>query len=412
VTFHQEQLDNGLQIVAELDPRVYSVAIGFFVRTGSRDEPRQWLGVSHFLEHMAFKGTDRYSADDVNRIFDELGASYNAQTSEEITLFYAAVLPEYLPRTFELLASILFPALRAEDFEMEKNVILEEIGMYEDMPSFLVYEKAMETHFAGHPLGQCILGTTESIRALTVEQMRKYHRERYRAGNIVLAVAGKAEWEPIRELAERHCSHWPSGAASRNTDEAKPTGGVRVVEKPSSVQEHLVLMNPAPPARSDLRFAAELLSVVVGDDTGSRLYWELVDPGHAEAAELGYNDFDGSGAFMTYVSCDPPNVVDNLKRIRRLYDRVNRDGLTEDELNRAKNKVASRIVLRSERPMGRLSSLGGNWIYRGEYRSVDDDLQTLRSLTLDDIRRVLEAYPLGWTTTAAVGPLEKLDGEV
>ena len=152
--FTHLELDNGLQVACEFNPRALSTAIGFFVAAGSRDENPPIAGVSHFLEHMAFKGNERYSAEDVNRIFDEVGASYNASTSEEVTFFYAAVLPEYARTTFELLANLLRPSLRTADFDTEKQVILEEIGMYDDLPSFLIYERAMGVHFQGHPLGQ------------------------------------------------------------------------------------------------------------------------------------------------------------------------------------------------------------------------------------------------------------------
>ena len=408
--FHEAQLPNGLQIVAELNASVQSMALGFFVRTGSRDETPQVSGVSHFLEHMAFKGNDKYTAEDVNRIFDEVGAKYNASTSEEVTLFYAAILPEYLPQTFELLASIVFPSLRQEDFDMEKNVILEEIGMYEDQPTFTAYETVMQTHFAGHPLERSILGSTESIGALTSEQMRAYHREHYRAGTVLLAVAGNAQWSEILKLANAHCGQWPDGNFERPTSEAQPIGGLKCLTKASSVQQHVMQMSAAPPATSPLRYAAELLAIIVGDDSGSRLYWDLVDPGHAEAAELGYNEYDGSGTWMTYLSCAPESTAGNVQRIQEIYDSLNRDGATEEELEQAKNKVASRIVLRSERPMGRLSSLGGNWVYRQEYRSVQDDLDTVRALTLDDLRQLLDVYPLGQHTTATVGPLESFGG--
>jgi predicted Zn-dependent peptidase len=147
VKFYETTLDNGLTVIAELNPHVQSVAAGFFVRTGARDEAMEVNGVSHFLEHMAFKGNEKHSADDVNRIFDELGARYNASTSEEVTLYYAAVLPEYLPDAFEVLAGLMRPSLRGSDFEVERKVILEEIGMYEDQPSFIAYENAMKTHF-------------------------------------------------------------------------------------------------------------------------------------------------------------------------------------------------------------------------------------------------------------------------
>ena len=409
--FHKATLDNGLTIVAELNPQAHSVAVGYFVRTGARDETDEVSGVSHFLEHMAFKGNEKYSADDVNRVFDEIGASYNASTSEEVTLFYAAILPEYLGRTFEMLSTLIHPVLRQEDFDMEKKVILEEIGMYEDQPTFTAYEGVMQAHFAGHPLGRSILGTTESVGDLTPEQMSRYHADHYLGSNITLAIAGNAQWDEILQLAEQHCSNWPDGDVDRAIDEAKPIGGIEFATRESNQQQHMMQLSPAPAAASDLRFAAELLSVIVGDDSGSRLYWELVDPGLVEAAELGFNEYDGSGTYLTYLSCDPESTAENLRRIAAIYEDVNRDGVSEADLQQAKNKVASRIVLRSERPMGRLSSLGTNWVYRQEYCSVDDDLKMLQSITTDSIRQLLDAYPLGQLTTVAVGPLKSLNGD-
>ncbi len=406
--FHEARLPNGLQIVAERSPSVHSVALGFFVRTGARDETNDVAGVSHFLEHMVFKGTQRHSADDVNRIFDEVGAKYNASTSEETTLFYAAVLPEYLPSTCDLLADIIRPALRKEDFDMEKKVILEEIGMYDDQPTYTAYENLMQKHFSGHPLGRSVLGTNESVGGLQCEQMRAYHQNRYAAGNIILAVAGNFEWPQVLELAHKSCDHWPAGGGARAQVEAHPAGGLNLVTRASSMQQHVMQMSPAPPADSPLRYAADILTVIVGDDTGSRAFWELVDPGYAETADVVYNEFDGSGAYMSYFSCSPEESRPNIERVQTIFDDINRNGVTEVELAQAKSKIASRIVLRSERPMGRLSSLGHNWLQRQEYRRVEDDLETLRKLSLSDIRQLLDAYPLKQLTTSTVGPLESL----
>ncbi len=211
--FHEAKLDNGISVIGELNPSVLSVAAAFFVKTGARDESMDVNGVSHFLEHMAFKGDEKHSADDVNRIFDEIGAKYNASTSEEITMFYAAVLPEYLPSVFEVLAGLLQPSIRQADFEVERKVILEEIGMYEDQPSFIAYENAMKTHFEGHPLGQSILGSKESIAALKRDQMARYHDERYRGGNITIAVAGNTDWDQVVKLSKKWCGAWPAGRA-------------------------------------------------------------------------------------------------------------------------------------------------------------------------------------------------------
>ena len=404
--FHQETLHNGLQIVAETKPKAQSVAVGFFARTGSRDETTDVSGVSHFLEHMAFKGNDEFDADDVNRIFDEVGAAYNASTSEEVTFYYAAILPEYLDRTFELLATLMRPNLEEDDFDMEKQVILEEIGMYDDMPSFAIYDQTMSAHFAGHPLGQSILGTNESIRALTVEQMRAYHEDRYGAANLVLAATGNLDWDRLTALARQHCGDWSAGTPGRSAGEARPEPQELWRIKSQLNQEHLMQMAPAPPAQSPLRFAAELVATIVGDEATGRLYWELVETGFAESADMGYNDYDGSGAWATYICCAPQQALENVNRVAQIYEEINRDGPSHEELEQARNKVATRIVLASERPMGRLASLGGNWLYRNEYRSVADDLKTVEELTLSDIRGLLEVYPLGQTTRVGLGPFD------
>ena len=357
---------------------------------------------------MVFKGTERLSAWDVNRKFDDIGAKYNASTSEETTLFYGAVLPEYLPDIFELLTDILYPSLRDDDFNMEKKVILEEIGMYDDMPSFKAYDLAMRQHFGKHPLSHSVLGSNESIQNLTAQQMRDYHAQRYHTGNITLVVTGNTTWETILQLADQFCSKWPAGEFSLDRCEATPVGGRFFITQPESLQEHMMYMTPAPPvALTPMDFAAEILSVVVGDDSGSRLFWELVDPGHAESADLGYHEYLDCGAYMLYFCSEPSQVADNLKRIEDIFDDVNRNGVTEEELNQARNKIASRVVLKSERPMGRLSSLGHSWLYRREYRSVERDLQTIKEISLEDIRKMLEKYPLGFTTLAGVGPLSE-----
>lgn len=406
--FQQHTLSNGLKIIGETNRSVHSVAAGFFVRTGSRDETSEISGVSHFLEHMAFKGNDRFTADDVNRVFDELGAKYNASTSEEITMYYAAVLPEFLREAMELLTALMTPSLRQDDFDMEKNVILEEIGMYEDQPSFTCYDLVMSTHFAGHPLGQSILGSNDSITALTAEQMRTYHRARYHSGNLTLAIAGNCDFDQAVAIAEQYCLQIPQGTTRRALPEPGAVPNVNLIHKESSVQQHIMQMGPGPTSNSPMRFAAELLSVIVGDDSGSRLFWELVDPGLVDAVDLSYNEYDGAGTWMTYLSCQPEQVASNLETMHRVFADINRNGVTSEELEQARNKVASRIVLRGERPMGRLSSLGSNWVYRGEYRSIADDLKTIRSVTAEEIREVLEAFPLTLTTTVGVGPLRTL----
>ena len=398
------QLSNGLQIIAECDPQAVSSALGFFVGTGARHERAEENGVSHFLEHMAFKGNAQYTADDVNRLFDEVGVQYNAYTGEETTVYYAAVLPEYVPPTLGLLSNLLRPSLRKKDFITEKQVILEEIGMYADSPAFSLQEQAMLRYFKGHPLGRSILGSKKSVSALSPEVMREYHKNHYRAGHCVLAATGRIVWDQLLSLATDLCGDWPGGTTERVIRKHKVGSGTHWIRNSQLHQQHVVLMSPAPPAESPLRFAADLMSVIVGDEVNSRLYWELIDNGDAEAADLNYQEFSEAGLWMTYLCCESSAVEDLIARLQRIYTSVVTDGVTETELEQARNKVAARIVLQGERPMNRLGALGSNWLQFREYRSVEDDLQMIRSLTQADLQELMRLYPLALTTVVGLGP--------
>lgn len=403
--FLKHVLANGLEIVAECNPQAYSTALGFFVRAGSRDESDAVAGVSHFLEHMMFKGTPTRTADDVNRQFDEMGASYNAFTSEEHTVYYAAVLPEYQDAASQLLADILRPSLRVDDFEMEKQVILEEISMYEDQPPFGADEKCRALYFGEHPLARSVLGTAASITALSADAMRDYFHKRYSPQNLVLAAAGCVDFEQLVATAERMCGSWERNGGQRAQVPATPAKGFHVVCKDTATQQYVVEFAPGPGCFDEDRFAAKLLATVVGDDTGSRIYWDLVDTGIAEQASLGHCEYDDAGVFVTYLSCVPDLAAENLQRIHRLLSNLRRDGITAEELVQAKNKVSSRIVLGSERPQGRLFSVGGDWIQRGEYRSVRADLDSVAGVTIEQVAAVVSKYPLTESTIMTIGPL-------
>ena len=402
--FHQTVLPNGLQVVAEINDRAHSVASGFFVKAGSRDETANLAGVSHFLEHMIFKGTARRDALAVNRDFDRVGAKHNAQTSEEDTFYHVTSLPEYLPKAFDVLSDILRPTLREDDFDTEKKVIIEEIKMYEDNPMSVAYDAAKAAHFGPHPLGQSILGTVESINAMKVDEMRAYFAAKYSPANIVLAFAGKTSWDQIVALAQSHCGGWTGGETARQAVPPRGTGVFRAILREDDQQQTVIGVGDGPPLESDDRYAASLLATVLGDHTGSRLYWALVDPGHADGAELSYQDYNQAGALFTFLSCDPDETSANLARVAEVYAEVQADGISDEELTRSKNKVLARSVLRSERPMGRLASLGFHWAYRREYVSVADELEKVSAVSLADVRRVLDRWPLLPMTIVSVGP--------
>ncbi len=406
--FRKHVLANGLEIVAECNAQAYSTALAFFVKTGARDETADVSGVSHFLEHMVFKGTATRSAADVNRELDEIGSHSNAYTSEEETVYYATVLPEYQTHALELLADILRPALRGSDFDMEKQVILEEIFKYEDQPPFGAHEKCMAAYFGSHSLGNSILGTVESVTALTPDAMLKYFQRRYSAANIVLVAAGNVDFDDLIRTADRLCGHWPKQDAHRTPGRATPQSRFQVITKEAATQQYAVQISSGPAADHPDRYAHRLLATIVGDDTGSRLFWALVDPGLAEFAAMSSYEFDGCGIMMTYLCCAPDMIAENLQCVRDLQREAERQGLRDEELELAKSKVCAHVVLRSERPSNRLFAVGNNWIHRQTYQTVKETVDAYQAVTMDDVRRTLEQYPLTAGTTVSIGPLREV----
>jgi len=408
MTFCHHVLENGLEVVAEVRPQAYSCAFAFFVRAGARDETPDISGVSHFLEHMVFKGSSRRSAEQVNRELDELSVGSNAFTSEEQTVYFATTLPEDQRALVELLADMLRPALRPDDFETEKQVILEEIAKYDDQPPYGAHEKCLAAFFGDHPLGHSILGTTASISALSRQQMLDYFEQRYSPSNIVLAAAGRVDFEGLVAQAAEYCGQWPRREAPRRHLPAQPRAGFQVLHKPQAVQEYVVQLAPGPSARDEDRYAARLLAAIVGDDVGSRLFWELVDTGRAESATLGTQGFEDAGAFCTWLACLPDLAADNLQRVRRIIEQVKTEGVTGEELARVKNKICAELVLRAERSANRLFAVGSSWLVRREYRTVREAVERYQAVTLADIQRVLDRFDLAHTATVAVGPLAEL----
>lgn len=403
--FREATLPNGLEIVAECNSRAYSTAIAFFVNAGSRDEDDSNAGVSHFLEHMTFKGTPRRSAEQVNRELDELGSHSNAFTSEEHTVYYATVLPEYQEQTVDLLSDIMRPSLRQEDFDTEKQVILEEILKYEDQPPFGAHEKCMAAYFQNHPLANSVLGTTESITRLTSTQMREYFERRYSPNNIKLVAAGRVDFDALVRKASESCGHWPSFPSARVTPRYKTFETFQTFTKETAAQQYAVQITAGPAADDSDRFASRVLATILGDDSGSRLYWELVDPGLAEFAGVGTYEFQGTGIFMSYLCSDPERAAENLERLRRVQEDVEQNGITEDELELAKAKICSQLVRQSERPSNRLFSVGNGWLQRHQYQTVQERLAAYQKVTVGSVHAILEKHSLTQNTTVTIGPL-------
>jgi len=237
--------------------------------------------------------------------------------------------------------------------------------------------------------------------------MGSYFRKRYSPGNLFLVGSGRVDFDRLVEQAEALCGEWEPQTPERDTSRAKPHVGFDLIYREQSNQQYVLQLCEAPSAQDEQRHAARLLSTIVGDDSGSRLYWELVDPGRAESANMSHGDYDGSGILMTWMNCDPAQAVENLERMHAVYSDLEARGITAEELAQAKSKLKSRVVLSGERPSRRLFSVGSDWMQRGEYRSVRDTLEEIEAVTVDQVNDLLARYPLSHNTTLTIGPLKK-----
>jgi predicted Zn-dependent peptidase len=403
IEFNETTLENGLTIIGEIDPSAHTAALGFFVKTGARDEQPAVMGVSHFLEHMMFKGTERRTAADVDRGFDDLGATHNAFTTAEQTAFWAHCLPEYLPQAEEILADILRPALRQEDFDSEKSVILEEIAMYQDHPFWVLYERALETYYGSHPLGHRVLGTEQTVGGMTRQQMLEYFTTRYSADNTTVALAGSLDFQAMVDRLAEHCGHWQTTKTRRRYVEAKPAEKEFTIESEKVGQHYLLMICPAPALNDERRYPAAILAQILGDSDGSRFYWALIETGLAEEAVVHYDGRDGLGEYLLYCSCSPENAAE-VERIARAETEALIESVTDDDLQRVRSKVATAATLHGELPAGRMRRLGQMWLYMGEYRSLEEELQRINAVTLDDLRAAAVDFPLRPIVTARLAP--------
>ena len=391
-------LPNGLRVVAEVDPRGYSMAMGYFVRAGSRDELDPQSGLSHFLEHMMFKGTDRRSAGDVNRELDELGGQGNAYTTEEHTAYYAPVLPKFQDRLVDLLTDLMTPVLDEDEFNTEKDVILSEIAKYDDQPPFGGFERAMEVYFSPRGLGRRVLGTTESIQAMTADRMRDYFRARYRPENIVLAATGNVDFDGLVAEAEKRTAVWserkPEEAIGPDDPKTLPDGielSTRV-ETPDTMQAYAIQIGPGPASGSKERHAARLLATILGDEGGSRLFWELIDTGRAEVATCWPQEFSDCGAWFNYLVCAPEDLDANRRSVKAIISTLIKDGVEKDELDRAINKTCAGYIMQSEQPINRLFTVGSRCLMHDQYIDLDESLSNVREVDAAAVVAAAQKY--------------------
>ena len=350
------------------------------------------MGVSHFLEHMMFKGTETLSAEDVDLAFDNIGAEHNAFTSGEMTAFWGAGLPEVLGDIHNTLADILRPSLRQQDFDNEKKVIIEEIAMYDDQPFWVLYESAMEQYYGASPLGHRVLGTPETIKRMERDELAGYFVDRYSADNTIVVLAGNIDFDAMAGRIQSLCGTWERTNASRTYDSVNRNEGVFEKHIPDLQQHYHLMMMPSVSFQDPRKHAASALAAILGGGDGSRCHWALVDTGLAEAAATSVDTNDGYGEQLAYAVCDPINAEQVAEILRAEMTNVI-DTLTKDDVAKVVAKASTAAAIASERPAGRMQRLGNMLTTSGEYVSLEDELGKIESLTIKDLQEVAEAFP-------------------
>ena len=407
--FLHTKLANGLEIVGELNESALSMACCYLVKTGACDETPEISGVSHFLEHMAFKGTGRRSAEDINFEFNELGGRKSAGASLENTTYKGRVLPECQTRLIDLLTDMMRPALRNEDFDIEKKVILEEIAKGKDEPVHFAYWTAQELFANGHPLGNRILGTTESISALERGQMISYFERQYSPGNMTVALTGAFDWDAAVRQIDELTRDWEPFDVERETPKIEFGSGTKVVQNEQFSREYLAWRWPGFVLNDERRYAADILADVLTSSAGSCLYWELMEPGIVNAALMQHSAEDQYGAFEACVICSPERAGEVVQKVQDILKDVVENGVSEDDIESVKQEYVLGIALSCETPMGRLEALATRWTYLGEYIDADESIDRILAVTKEDVEALLTEDLFAKGALAAVGPLETLD---
>jgi predicted Zn-dependent peptidase len=401
-------LSSGVRVVTERIPAVRSVALGFWIATGSGAETEAQAGLSHLLEHMLFRGTTRYRSEEIDQIFDSMGAECNAGTGKESTSVYARVLDQHLERAFDVIAQMVCePAF--EHLAEEREIVLEEIAMYEDDPQDLIFDVLGETIFPDHPLGRSTLGTAEVVGGATRARLRRFHRERYAPGSIVIAAAGSVEHDRVVEWAS---AAFPDGTAPAHAPAAPPAPAAVVpgtrFRRRDTEQVHLALGAPAIARDDERRFALRVLDAILGGTSSSRLFQAV-----RERRGLAYSVFSFHGLYAetgqvgVYVGTRPDNVVAVGEVLAEELARIREEPVEPDELERAKDNVKGRVVLALESTSARMDRLGGSLLANMPILELDETIERFEAVDAEAVLALAaELFDPQRLSAAAIGPEE------
>jgi predicted Zn-dependent peptidase len=401
-------LDSGERVISERIPGVRSVAIGFFVAAGARDEPDAKAGVSHFIEHLLFKGTPKYTAQEIAETFDELGGELNAATSRETTMVYARVPDTKLELAVDVMAEMVYRPVLAE-VDSEREVVLEEIAMVEDTPHDLVHDLAAEAVFGPHPLGRPVIGHAEVISTVSRRSLAAYHRRAYVGERLVLAAAGNVRHDRLAALLEerRNDAATGVGLSPRKPVRRLPGPGLRFQRKETE-QYHVCLAAPGIANDDERRFAASILDAIVGGSASSRLFQEIREKRGMAYSVYSYgSQYADTGQVGLYVGTRSENLPLCLEIAVAELDDLAGGNVRPDELARAKENLKGRLLLSLESTSNRMTRLGKAVVTDRPLLEINEVLRRLDSVSADDVSALAgELFAPGKLSAAGIGPDE------
>ncbi|MFJ9405451.1 M16 family metallopeptidase [Streptomyces sp. NPDC101393] len=414
-TVRRTTLPSGLRIVTETLPSVRSVTFGIWANVGSRDETPSLNGATHYLEHLLFKGTERRSALDISAAIDAVGGEMNAFTAKEYTCYYARVLDADLPLAIDVVCDMLTGSLiEPEDVDAERGVILEEIAMTEDDPGDCVHDLFAHTMLGDTPLGRPVLGSVDTVNALTPERIRRFYKKHYDPTHLVVTAAGNVDHAKVVRLVRRA---FERAGAPQHPDATPmaPRAGARTIRAGGRVdllnrkteQAHVILGMPGMARTDDRRWAMGVLNTALGGGMSSRLFQEVREKRGLAYSVYSYTSgFADCGLFGVYAGCRPNQVHDVLKICRDELDKVASDGLTDDEIRRAIGQLRGSTVLGLEDTGALMHRLGKSELCWGEQMSVDEMLARIAAVTPDEVREVARDVLGARPSLSVIGPLK------
>jgi predicted Zn-dependent peptidase len=387
-------LSNGIRVISETMPAVRSVAVGLWVGTGSRSESARENGISHFIEHMLFKGTPRRSAEEIARAMDSLGGHLDAFTGKELVGFNTKVLDEHLPAAFDVLADmVLNPRFDESDIEKEKGVILEELKMENDNPEYLIHEIFTSSFWRKHPLGRPIIGTRKTITSFDAGVLRGYHHRFYAPSNITITAAGSLRHEELVALAESHFSAAVERGERPLLSEPVPHPFVELRSKRSLQQLHLCIGAPFYPASHPMRFTCYVLNVILGGGMSSRLFQNIRErQGLVYSVFSELNLYRDTGCLGVYAGTSKENARRVIDCILDEFRELKRTPVDEEELRRAKDHMKGSLMLSLESTSSRMGNLARQALYFGRFYSLDEIVDSIERVSTEDVLAVANEF--------------------